>query len=77
MISNKEKVITNHLRSLSAHYAESLSKYAFEEPKLIEGQEDSAVSNSPSKKTAFITRHLLTSEVTHSIILDKDWYSRL
>lgn len=76
MITNKEKILSNHLSALSGHY-QDLQKYSFNEPYFIDGQDDSVVSNSLSKKVAYITRHLLTCEVTHAIILDKEWYSRL
>jgi len=73
----QDKIISNHIISLSAHFGEGLDKFNFNKPYILADQNDSVVSDSPSKKTAYITRHLLTSEVTHSIILDRDWYQRL
>jgi len=73
----KDRIFNTHLISLSSHYGDRLEKYNFESPVIYENQNDSVLSNSPSKKVAYITRHLLTSEVTHSIILDKESYSRV
>jgi len=76
-MNRNEKMLSLHSISLSAHYGEKLKKMNFLTPYSEEKDNDSLISNSPSTKTAFITRHLLTGEVTHSLILDKEWYSRL
>ena len=51
----------------------------FKEPYILEeyGVRDSVVSNSVSKREAYITRHLLTSDATHSLILSGSFYDRL
>jgi hypothetical protein len=41
------------------------------------GVTDTVVSNSPSKREAYITRHLLTCEATHALILNGSCYERL
>ena len=67
-MTQEERIIKTHLVSLSSHFESDLNKFNFEAPRIYDNQNDSVISNSPSKKTAYITRHLLTSEVTHSII---------
>ena len=51
----------------------------FKEPYVLEehGVKDTVVSDSPSKREAYITRHLLTCEATHALILNGEWYERL
>lgn len=66
-------MINSHIDSLSACHSEKVF-LSFGKPKL-EG--DSVTSISESKKIAHITRHLLTSEPTHSIILKDEWYDRI
>jgi len=65
-------MILSHINSLSACHEEKTLQ-TFGKPKL-EG--DSVTSVSESKKIAHITRHLLTSEPTHSIILKDEWFER-
>jgi len=40
-------------------------------------QNDTVISDCPAKKVAVITRHLLTGEATHALILEKEFYERL
>ena len=71
-----EKIISSHKVSLSGHYNDKLNSYKFEEPAVVEKELDSVISVSPSKKIAFITRHLLTTEPTHILILENEYYER-
>jgi hypothetical protein len=73
----QERMITNHMVSLSSHYGDKLKALKFDEAKIIENDKDSVISHSVSKKIKFVTRHLLTAEVTHSMVFDKEWYERL
>jgi len=77
MMSKIEKMFSNHLVALSSYYKDDLKNMKFDEPKMIEKDNDSVLSHSISKKIGFITRHLLTADVTHSIIFEREWYDRL
>ena len=72
-MTREERMINYHIDSLSACHSEKLFK-SFGKPKL-EG--DSVTSINESKRIAHITRHLLTSEPTHSIILKDEHFDRL
>jgi len=76
-MTRKERMITNHMSSLSSHYGDVLKSMKFNEAKIMEGDNDSVLSHSVTKKIGFVTRHLLTAEVTHAIIFEKEWYERL
>jgi hypothetical protein len=73
----KEKIISSHLVALSSHYGDTLNSMKFDEPKIMENDNDSVLSHSTAKKIGFVTRHLLTAEVTHSIVFQREWYERL
>jgi len=66
-------MISLHTECLTSYFDEKLLK-CFNKP-LLEG--DSVTSVNESKRIAFITRHLLTGEPTHSLILEKEFYDRL
>ena len=72
-MTRQERMINYHIDSLSACHNEEIFN-TFGKPKL-EG--DSVTSISEKNKIAHITRHLLTSEPTHSIILKDEWYDRV
>jgi len=73
----KERIILSHMKALSNHYGEELNKMKFNKPRIYDNQNDSVVSISDTKKTAFVTRHLLTDDVTHVLLLDGEWFNRL
>jgi len=66
-------MITSHVNSLTACHEEKILK-TFGKPQL---DGDSVTSVSESKRIAHITRHLLTSEPTHSLILKDEHFDRL
>lgn len=66
-------MLKHHKESLSFIHDEKTLK-GFDEP-LIE--RDTVTSINKTKKIAHITRHLLTCEATHSIILKDEWFERL
>ena len=72
-MTREDRMIKSHIESLSACHSEKIF-LSFSKPKL-EG--DSVTSISESKKIAHITRHLLTSEPTHSIILKDEFFDRV
>jgi len=72
-----ERLVTMHNRALSAHYGDKLNKMYFDAPYKPEKDNDTVISNSTKNRVAFVTRHLLTSEVTHAIIFDREWYERV
>jgi hypothetical protein len=75
----QDKMISSHSAILSSYYGKRLKFMHFKEPYILEeyGVRDSVVSNSVSKREAYITRHLLTCDVTHSLILSGSFYDRL
>jgi hypothetical protein len=76
-MTHEERIISAHCKSLSAHYGDVLTSMKFGKPEVINEIDKSGVeSHSVTKKVRYITRHLLTSEVTHAIILDREWYER-
>lgn len=76
-MTRAEKMLANHMSSLSSYYGDDLKSMKFDIAKIMDKDNDSAVSHSISKKVGFVTRHLLTSDVTHSIVFEKEWYDRL
>lgn len=76
-MTRKERMLTNHMVALSSHYGDTLKSMKFDEPQIAEKDNDSVLSHSTAKKVGFVTRHLLTAEVTHAIIFEKEWYERL
>lgn len=73
-MTRDEQMLANHISSLTGVF-EDYKSLKFLEPSHPDN--DTYISNSPSKKIAYITRHLLTSEVTHGLILEKEHYNRL
>ena len=71
-MNRQERMLKSHVDSLTAIHCESILK-GFDKP-VLEG--DSVTSRNESKRIAHITRHLLTSEPTHSIILQGEHYER-
>jgi len=70
-INNKMR--NTHINALTAAFvAKELNN--FSEPIM---EFDSVTSKNESKKIGFITRHLLTGEPTHSLILQGDHYDRV
>jgi len=72
-VTREERMLLSHVNSLTACHDEKILK-TFGKPKL---DGDSVTSVSESKKIAHITRHLLTSEPTHSIVLKDEHFNRL
>jgi len=72
-MSREDKMLSFHTNSLTAIYDEKVLK-GFNKPKL---DGDTITSVNESKKICFITRHLLTGESTHSLILENEFYERL
>ena len=72
-----ERMFSNHLVELSSYYGDNLRSMKFDDPKIIKNDNDSVLSHSISEKIGFVTRHLLTADVTHSIVFEKEWYDRL
>jgi len=72
-VNRQERMITFHTNSLTALFNEKDLK-GFDKPKL---DGDSVTSLNESKKIGFITRHLLTGESTHSLILENEFYERI
>ena len=72
-----ERMFMSHSAALSSQYGDALHDMKFEAPRLIEKDNDSVLSDSKAKKVAFVTRHLLTADVTHCIIFEKEFYSRI
>lgn len=68
-----DKMISMHTDSLTSVIEEKYLK-GFSKP-IQDG--DSVTSLNENKKIAFITRHLLTGEPTHSLILEKEFYDRV
>jgi len=69
----EERMLKFHTESITHMHNEKILKN-FGKPKL-EG--DSVTSVNEKDKIAHITRHLLTGEATHSLILDGEYYDRL
>ena len=65
-------MMSSHICSLTANYSNTILK-TFGKPKL-EG--DTVTSLNETKRIAHITRHLLTSEPTHALILQGEHYDR-
>jgi hypothetical protein len=76
-MTRKERMLASHTVALSSHYGDVLKSMKFDEPQIVEKDNDSVLSHSIAKKVGFVTRHLLTAEVTHSIVFEKEWYDRL
>lgn len=78
MIS-QERMLSSHSATLSSYYGKRLKFMQFKEPYVHteHGVTDTVVSSSPSKREAYITRHLLTCEATHALILNGSCYERL
>ena len=76
-MTRKERMLACHTVALSSHYGDTLKSMKFDEPQIAEKDNDTVLSHSTAKKVGFITRHLLTAEVTHSIVFEKEWYDRL
>jgi len=74
-MTREERMLSNHLSSLTGVFGENYKSLKFEPP--AHPDNDTYISNSPTKKIAYITRHLLTSEVTHGLILEKETYNRI
>ena len=72
-----ERMLASHLVALSSHYGDDLKNMKFDEAMVMKNDNDSVVSHSISKKVGFVTRHLLTAEVTHSVVFEREWYERL
>ena len=72
-MTRQEKMLSSHMASLSFNYSEEML-CNFSKP-IVEG--DSITSLYESKKIAHITRHLLTGEATHSLILKDEMYCRV
>lgn len=72
-MTKEEKMLSFHRESLKHIHDEKTLK-GFDEP-IVEN--DSITSVNKLKKIAHITRHLLTCEATHSIILRDEWFNRL
>ena len=70
-------MLASHMVALSSHYGDNLKVMKFDEAKISDNDNDSVLSHSVVKKVGFITRHLLTAEVTHSIVFEREWYDRL
>ena len=68
----QQRMLKFHLESRERLYKDS--KIKFEEPKFFKKCNDSIVSK--SEKLIFITRHWLTAECTHALILENDWLNR-
>jgi hypothetical protein len=76
-VTRVEEMLCNHLVALSSHYGDGLKGMKFDEAKIMKNDNDSVLSHSISEKIGFVTRHLLTADVTHSIIFEKECYDRL
>jgi hypothetical protein len=76
-MTRKERMLASHTVALSSYYGDALNIMKFNEPEIKENDNDSVLSHSTIKKVGFVTRHLLTAEVTHSIVFEKEWYNRL
>lgn len=78
MIS-QERMLSSHSATLSSYYGKRLKSMQFKEPYVHteHGVTDTVISNSSSKREAYITRHLLTCEATHALILNGSCYERL
>ena len=76
-MTRKERMLASHNVALLSHYGDTLKSMKFNEPEIKENDNDSVLSHSIAKKVGFVTRHLLTAEVTHSIVFEKEWYDRL
>jgi len=72
-MTRNERMVLCHVDSLTSNYDSNLLKL-FSKP-VLEG--DSITSTIENKKIAFITRHLLTGESTHSLKLEGEFYDRL
>jgi len=72
-----ERMICFHKAALSGCMAERNIK--FNDPFIPQEatQNDTVISDCPSKRVAVITRHLLTGEATHALILEREFYDRL
>lgn len=67
------KMRTTHLNALtSAFVAKDLK--GFSDPVL---ESDSVTSLNETKRIGFITRHLLTGDLTHSLTLEGEFYDRI
>jgi hypothetical protein len=71
-MTRQERMIKNHLNSRDQLYNDK--KIKFEQPQFAKKCNDTIISK--SKKEIFITRHLLTAECTHSLILKDEWLER-
>ena len=78
-MTSQERMLSVHSATLSSYYGKRLKPMQFKEPYVLEehGVKDTVVSDSLSKHEAYITRHLLTCEATHALILNGEWYERL
>jgi len=72
-MSREDIMLSFHTNSLTAIYDEKVLR-GFNKPRL---DGDTIMSVNESKKIGFITRHLLTGESTHSLILENKFYERL
>lgn len=75
-----QHLFATHNKALSSHYGDALHGMKFLDPELYE--QDSVVSNSKTKKEAFITRHYVTGHhmdnaPTHVVVLKGNTYDRL
>ena len=68
-----ERMLSSHIAALTANYDEKQLE-AFSKPKL---EADTVTSLDEKNKIAHITRHLLTGEATHSLILKDEFYERV
>ena len=75
-MTRHERMISNHMASLSSYYGDKLNKLKFDQAQIIDKDNDSVISHSVSKKIKFVTRHLLTGDITHSTIFVDGWYDR-
>jgi len=73
----KERIMLSHEKALSSHYGEDLNKMKFAKPRIYDNQNDSVISVSDTKKVGFVTRHLLTDDVTHYLVLEREWFSKI
>lgn len=71
-MNREERMLKSHVDSLTAAHTESILG-GFSKP-VLEG--DTVTSLNEKKRIAHITRHLLTSEPTHSLILQGEHYDR-
>ena len=76
-MTRTERMFESHMSALSSQYGNDLVSMKFDAPKLMEKDNDSVLSHSMAKKIGFVTRHLLTADVTHCIIFEREWYNRI